>query len=162
MYIQPSKHFVLPKDPSANIIMVGPGTGVAPYRAFLQERIATGAQGKNWLFFGGRHRSADFLYKDLWTDLENQGNLRLTTAFSRDQSHKEYVQHKLLEHGQEIFQLLEEGAYFYVCGDATNMAKDVETALLTLIEQEGGLSQEEAKMYYKSLKSSKRYLTDVY
>ena len=162
LYIQPSKHFTLPEDPNANIIMVGPGTGVAPYRAFLQERVASEAKGKNWLFFGGRNRANDFLYEDLWIQLEKEGKLRLSTAFSRDQEEKHYVQHLLLAHSQEIFNLLQEGAYFYVCGDATNMAKDVETAVISIIEKEGNFSKEEAKAYYKSLKANKRYLTDVY
>lgn len=162
LYVQPSKHFTLPKDPSANIIMIGPGTGVAPYRAFLQERRAMGANGRNWLFFGGRNRTNDFLYEDFWIELEKEGTLRLSTAFSRDQEEKHYVQHLLLAHSQEIFQLLEEGAYFYVCGDATQMAKDVEATILSIIEKEGGLSKEAAKAYHKSLKANKRYLTDVY
>lgn len=162
LYVQPSKHFKLPEDPRANIIMIGPGTGVAPFRSFLQERIAEGATGENWLFYGGRYRSSDFLYGDLWTKWQQEGKLRLTTAFSRDQEQKEYVQHALLANSKEIFKWLEEGAYFYVCGDAQNMAKDVEASLIALIKKEGGFSDEEAKIYFKALKTSKHYLTDVY
>lgn len=162
LYVQPSKHFKLPEDPETNIIMIGPGTGVAPYRAFLQERIAEEATGKNWLFYGGRYQASDFLYGDLWTKWQQEGKLRLSTAFSRDQEQKEYVQHALLANSKEIFKWIEEGAYFYVCGDAQNMAKDVEAALITLIKQEGSFSDEETKAYFKALKTSKRYLTDVY
>jgi sulfite reductase (NADPH) flavoprotein alpha-component len=162
LYVQPSKHFKLPKDPDTNIIMIGPGTGVAPYRAFLQERIEQEATGKNWLFYGGRYKSSDFLYEDLWTKCQNDGSLRLSTSFSRDQEQKEYVQHALLSNAKEIFKWIEEGAYFYIFGDAKNMAKDVEAALISLIKQEGSLSDEETKAYFKALKSSKRYLTDVY
>ncbi|MES2199283.1 MAG: sulfite reductase [Chlamydiota bacterium] len=162
LYVQPSKHFKLPDDPKTNIIMIGPGTGVAPYRAFLQERIAEEATGKNWLFYGGRYQASDFLYGNLWTTWQQEGKLRLSTAFSRDQEQKEYVQHALLANSKEIFQWVEEGAYFYVCGDAQNMAKDVEAALIALIKQEGSFSDEETKAYFKALRSSKRYLTDVY
>jgi len=162
VYVQPSKHFAVPENPDTDVIMIGPGTGVAPYRAFLQERLAENASGENWLFFGGRHRVGDFLYQDLWLELEKAGKLRLSTAFSRDGAEKEYVQHKLLAHGKEVFTKLETGAYFYVCGDAKNMAKDVEAALLNIIQKEGGFSEEETKSYFKSLRASKRYLTDVY
>jgi sulfite reductase (NADPH) flavoprotein alpha-component len=162
LYVQPSKHFKLPENPDSNIIMIGPGTGVAPYRAFLQERIAEEATGKNWLFFGGRYQASDFLYGDLWTKWRQEGKLHLSTSFSRDQEQKEYVQHALLNQSKEIFRWLEGGAYFYVCGDAQNMAKDVEAALISLIQKEGSFSPEETKAYFKALKASKRYLTDVY
>lgn len=161
-YVQPSKHFKLPERSDANLLLIGPGTGVAPYRAFLQERIAKGASGENWLFFGNRNREKDFLYGSFWTRLEQEGKLRLSTAFSRDGEEKKYVQHLLLEHGKEIFHRIEQGAYVYVCGDAQNMAKDVEAAFITLIKQEGGLSEAEAITYHKTLKAEKRYLTDVY
>ena len=162
LYVQPSKHFKLPDDPEANIIMIGPGTGVAPYRAFLQERIAEEATGQNWLFYGGRYQASDFLYRDLWIKWQQEGKLRLSTSFSRDQQQKEYVQHALLANSKEIFQWIEKGAYFYICGDAQNMAKDVEATLIALIKQEGSFSDEETKAYFKALKTSKRYLTDVY
>ncbi len=162
LYIQPSQHFRLPVDTSKNIIMIGPGTGVAPYRAFLQERSIQGGTGKNWLFFGGRNRNCDFFYEEYWTSLLSVNKLRLSTAFSRDQEEKEYVQHKLLQESQDIWHWLQEGSYFYVCGDASHMAKDVETTLLQIIQEQGSLSQEDAKSYFKSLKTNKRYITDVY
>ncbi len=162
VYIQPSKHFKLPENPDTDIIMIGPGTGVAPFRAFLQERLAEGALGKNWLFFGGRNRHIDFLYGDFWQTLQKENKIRLSTAFSRDQEEKHYVQHLLLSHAKEVFEAIENGAYFYVCGDASNMAKDVEAALISVIGREGCFSEEEAKAYFKALKASKRYLTDVY
>jgi sulfite reductase (NADPH) flavoprotein alpha-component len=162
LYVQASRHFRLPENLDADIIMVGPGTGVAPYRAFLQERIHLGAKGRNWLFFGGRNQANDFFYQDFFLSLTKQGLLKLSTAFSRDQLEKEYVQHKLLENGAEVWKWLQDGAYFYVCGDASKMAKDVETALLFIIQRWGNLSEEGAKAFYKDLKSTKRYLTDVY
>jgi sulfite reductase (NADPH) flavoprotein alpha-component len=162
LYVQPSRHFRLPDDPNADLIMIGPGTGVAPYRAFLQERLHQNAPGKNWLFFGGRNRSNDFFYESFWNLLIEQGKLKVSTAFSRDQEEKEYVQHKLLEQAEQVWAWLESGAYFYVCGDASKMAKDVEAALCQLIQTQGNLSPEQSKLYLKSLKTSKRYLTDVY
>lgn len=143
--------------------MVGPGTGIAPFRAFLQDRTASGATGANWLFFGDRHASTDFLYRDEFETALAEGRLaRLTTAFSRDQDRKIYVQHRMEEHGAELFQWLEDGAYFYVCGDAKNMAKDVDAALHSLVEVHGKLSTEEAKEYVDALKKAKRYRKDVY
>lgn len=162
LYIQPTHHFKLPEDPAKDLIMIGPGTGVAPYRAFLQERTIQGSTGRNWLFFGERNRKSDFFYEDFWGSLEKENKLKLSTAFSRDQEEKQYVQHKLLLEGKEIWQWLETGAYFYVCGDATKMAKDVEATLLKIIQEYGSHSEESAKVYFKTLKSSKRYLTDVY
>lgn len=162
IYIQPSHGFTLPPDPHAPMIMVGPGTGVAPFRAFMQERAALGAPGLNWLFFGERHRASEFFYEDDWQRFVDAGKLRLDTAFSRDQEHKIYVQHRLLEHGADIYSLLEQGAYFYVCGDAHRMAKDVDTALHQIIEQHGSHSEQAAKEYVKALRSEKRYLRDVY
>ncbi len=161
LYVQPSKHFKIPEDSSKNLIMIGPGTGVAPYRAFLQERAALNAEGNNWLFFGERNRDTDFFYKDFWDSFSAQGKLKLSTAFSRDQEEKIYVQHKLLEEAAEVWRWLENGAYFYVCGDADKMAKDVEAALLQIIQQNGH-TEETAKAYLKNLKVSKRYLADVY
>lgn len=162
LFIHPHKGFTVPEDPAAPMIMVGPGTGVAPFRAFMQERIASGASGKHWLFFGEWKRSNNFLYGDYWMELENKGHLQLTTAFSRDQQEKVYVQHRLLEQGSEIYRWLEEGAYFYVCGDAQSMAKDVEAALIEIIKKHGGRSDEEGKEYVKKLRKDKRYLRDVY
>ncbi len=162
LYIQPSSHFHLPEDPHANLIMVGPGTGIAPYRAFMQERIHKEATGKHWLFFGERNRAYDFLYESYWTSLVQSGKLRMDVAFSRDQKQKTYVQHKLYEHAKELFAWIAEGAYFYLCGDATHMAKDVEQTLLQLFQEQGNLSAEEAKSFLKNLKQTKRYLTDVY
>ncbi|MBU6445985.1 MAG: sulfite reductase, partial [Verrucomicrobia bacterium] len=122
IYVQPSNHFTLPEDPNRSIIMIGPGTGVAPFRAFMQERMAGQAEGRNWLFFGERNRETDFYYGDYWLELEKQGRLRLSTAFSRDQAHKIYVQHKMLEEKKSLWEWIEEGAILYVCGDAEEMA----------------------------------------
>lgn len=162
IYIQPSHSFFLPDDPGAPIIMVGPGTGVAPYRAFIQERKAIGASGKNWLFFGERNKQYDFFYRDYFEPLQQEGFLKLDLAFSRDQTEKIYVQHKMLESAKDLWQWLEEGAYFYVCGDAHRMAKDVDHALHQIVQIQGNKSEEEAKAYVKELKLQKRYRTDVY
>lgn len=162
IYLQPSNGFSLPPDPNASIILVGPGTGVAPFRAFLQERLARQASGRNWLFFGERNRSSDFYYEDFWLDLEKAGRLRLDLAFSRDGSEKVYVQHKLYEQRKSIWSWLEEGAYFYLCGDAEQMAKDVDAMLHRIAREEGNLSEEDAKHYLKRLRTEKRYLADVY
>lgn len=162
LFIHPHKGFTVPEDPTAPMIMIGPGTGVAPFRAFMQERIATGASGKHWLFFGEWRQTHNYLYADYWTELEKQGLLRLSLAFSRDQEEKIYVQHRLLEHGQEIYRWLQEGAYLYVCGDAQYMAKDVEASLKQIIQANGNCSEEEAGAYIKALRKEKRYLRDVY
>lgn len=162
LYIQPHKGFTLPRDPATPIIMVGPGTGVAPFRAFMQERESLNAPGKNWLFFGEWNRSHHFFYENYWRALESRGRLRLDTAFSRDQSQKVYVQHRMLEQGKQLYAWLQEGAYFYVCGDASAMAKDVEAALHDIICTHGGHSPETAREYVKALRSEKRYLRDVY
>jgi len=138
VFVQPSHGFRLPTDLSKPVIMIGPGTGVAPFRAFLQERQATGAQGKNWLFFGEQSRAQSYFYEDEWADLIKAGTLtRLDTAFSRDQEQKIYVQHRMIEQGAELYRWLEEGAHFYVCGDASRMAKDVDAALHEVIETHG-------------------------
>ena len=142
--------------------MVGPGTGVAPFRAFLQERIYQGATGKNWLFFGEREQLANYYYQEFWEELSSKGHLKLNLAFSRDQAYKKYVQHSMYEHAQELFSWLEEGAHFYVCGDAERMAKDVDAMLHRIVQEQGGFSTESTKAYVKSLKMQKRYLTDVY
>lgn len=162
IYVQPSNHFTLPDDPNKPLILIGPGTGVAPFRAFIQERIATQAEGKNWLFFGERNRAFDFYYKDFWLELERQGRLRLDTAFSRDQIEKIYVQHKLLENKKALWEWIEEGAIVYVCGDANKMAKDVELTLLEIAQLEGKMNGEEARLLLKKLRLEKRYLLDVY
>lgn len=161
-YVQTTPHFTLPSDHSIHLIMVGPGTGVAPFRGFLQERIAKNAAGKHWLFFGERHRNYDFFYEDFWSELVTQDKLSLDLAFSRDQNDKVYVQHKLYEKGAQIWQWLQEGAYFYVCGEADPMAKDVESSLLRICQDFGSLSLQEAQSYIKQLRLQKRYLADVY
>jgi len=163
IFISPNKAFRVPANNSAPLIMVGPGTGIAPFRAFLQERQATGAQGKNWLFFGDQHQEHDFIYQDELLAWRNDGLLtRLDLAFSRDQEKKIYVQSRMLEQGAELYAWLQEGAYFYVCGDASRMAKDVDNALYEVVRQFGGLSTERAADYVDQLKKEKRYLRDVY
>jgi sulfite reductase (NADPH) flavoprotein alpha-component len=162
LYVQPSHHFTLPMDPSSSMIMVGPGTGVAPYRAFLQERIASHSTGRNWLFFGERNRKSDFYYEDFWTDLEKQGSLRLDVAFSRDQNEKSYVQHKMYERRKAFWQWIQEGAFIYVCGDAEKMAKEVDAVICQIVKEEGGYSEEDANRYVKKMRQDKRYLIDVY
>ena len=163
IFISPNKAFRVPANNSAPLIMVGPGTGIAPFRAFLQERQATGAQGKNWLFFGDQHQEHDFIYQDELLAWRDSGLLtRLDLAFSRDQEKKIYVQSRMLEQGAELYAWLQEGAYFYVCGDASRMAKDVDNALYEVVRQFGGLSTERAADYVDQLKKEKRYLRDVY
>ena len=155
--------FRLPEESAAPIIMVGPGTGVAPFRAFLQERQATGARGKTWLFFGAQHEKSDFYYKEDFEKFIAEGVLRrIDTAFSRDQAHKIYVQDRMKEASGEIWKWLEEGAYFYVCGDAKRMAKDVDATLRQIVQEGAGTSVEEANSYVEKLKSEKRYRRDVY
>ncbi|HEV3269655.1 MAG TPA: sulfite reductase [Candidatus Rhabdochlamydia sp.] len=162
VYIQPTTDFTLPEDPTAPVIMVGPGTGVAPFRGFIQERLIKGHTGKNWLFFGERNRKYDFFYQEFWENLVATKRLKLDLAFSRDQEDKVYVQHKLLMQAQEIWLWLQEGAYFYLCGDAKQMSKDVEKTLEQIICSQGSLSQEEALSYIKALKKQKRYVKEVY
>ncbi|MED1063402.1 assimilatory sulfite reductase (NADPH) flavoprotein subunit [Bacillus licheniformis] len=163
VFIQPNKNFKLPENPETPIIMVGPGTGVAPFRSFMQEREETGASGKSWIFFGDQHFVTDFLYQTEWQKWLSEGVLtKMDVAFSRDTEEKVYVQHRMLEHSKELFEWLEEGAAFYVCGDKNNMAKDVQNALLEIIEKEGGKSREEAEAYLAEMKKQKRYQRDVY
>jgi sulfite reductase (NADPH) flavoprotein alpha-component len=163
VFVQPSHGFRLPTDLSKPIIMVGPGTGVAPFRAFLQEREATAATGKNWLFFGEQSRAQSYFYKDEWKGMVKRGVLhRLDTAFSRDQEQKIYVQHRMTENGAELYRWLEDGAHFYVCGDASRMAKDVDAALHQVIETHGAKTADEAKSYVSAMKTAKRYARDVY
>ena len=164
VYIQPTKHFHMP-PPDAPMIMVGPGTGIAPFRAFLEEREVVGAKGKNWLFFGDQKKSSDFLYEAQFADLQRKGILtKFDTAFSRDQAEKIYVQNRMHENGAELWKWLQEGAYFYVCGDAKRMAKDVHQMLIAIAQEHGGKSPEAAKEYIEVqfAKTEKRYLKDVY
>jgi sulfite reductase (NADPH) flavoprotein alpha-component len=143
--------------------MIGPGTGLAPFRAFLEERSATNAKGKNWLFFGDQHENTDFLYAEEMQKMQDEGLLtNLSLAFSRDQEQKIYVQTRLLEHGKELYEWLEQGAYFYICGDAERMAVDVHKALIETIAQEGGKSQQEAEEYVNEMLDTRRYQRDVY
>lgn len=161
-YIQKTPHFTLPEDNTAPIIMVGPGTGVAPFRAFLQERKARKASGKNWLFFGERHRAYNYLYEhDLEAFTENNF-LKLDLAFSRDQQEKDYVWHAMLRNQKELWQWISQGAYFFVCGDAEKMAKDVERTLTEIIAAESQCSLTAAHDYIKAMRKSGRYLADVY
>lgn len=163
VFVHTAKHFRVPEDLSTHVIMVGPGTGIAPFMAFLQERKVSGASGKNWLFFGDQKAATDFLYREELEAWQNEGILhKLSTAFSRDQSEKIYVQHRMLEAAEELYAWLEQGAYFYICGDASRMAKDVDTALHQVVEKAGGKSPEESAAYVEELKKSKRYRKDVY
>ena len=163
VFVEQNDNFRLPENPDTPVIMVGPGTGIAPFRAFMQERDAQDAQGKNWLFFGNPHFTQDFLYQVEWQGYVKSGLLdKVTLAFSRDQAEKVYVQHRLLEQGEQVFEWLEQGAHFYVCGDAMHMAKDVEAALLSIIGQYGNKSEQDAKAYLVALRKAKRYQKDVY
>jgi sulfite reductase (NADPH) flavoprotein alpha-component len=163
VFVTPNKHFKIPSDPNAPMIMVGPGTGIAPFRAFIEERKELDAKGKNWLFFGDQHYLTDFLYQTEWQEYLADGILnKLDLAFSRDQENKIYVQDRMREKSKELFQWLEDGASFYVCGDASRMASDVDEALHSIIEKEGCLSKDDAAAYVKKLKDEKRYLRDVY
>jgi sulfite reductase (NADPH) flavoprotein alpha-component len=159
-----AKHFHLPEDAGTPIIMVGPGTGVAPFRAYLQERKATGAKGKNWLFFGAQHESCDFAYGDEFEAFVTEGLLtRLDCAWSRDQAQKIYVQHRMMENAAEIWKWIDaNGAYFFVCGDARRMAKDVDATLRKIVQEHGGKNVEQANEYVEKLKNEKRYKRDVY
>lgn len=163
IFIESNDNFRLPFDTNAPVIMVGPGTGIAPFRAFMQERDVTEAQGKNWLFFGNPNFTQDFLYQVEWQAYLKSGLLnKISLAFSRDQAEKVYVQDKLLEQGKEVFEWLEQGAHFYVCGDAMRMAKDVEQALLSIIQKYGNKDEKAAKQYLLEMRKAKRYQKDVY
>lgn len=162
VFVQPTKDFLLPENPDIPIIMIGPGTGVAPFRAFLQERIFQNATGKQWLFFGEWHRDQQFFYEEYWRELESQGKLTLDLAFSRDQSEKVYVQHRMVEKGRAFYEWIMEGAVIYVCGEAERMAAGVDHALHQIIKEHGGLSDEETTAFVKDLRKAKRYLRDVY
>jgi len=163
VYVKPNKYFRLPAEPERPVIMIGPGTGVAPFRAFLQERRATGARGPNWLFFGDRRYTHDFLYQLDWQDFKKDGVLsRIDLAFSRDQPEKVYVQHRMWERRRELFAWLEDGAHVYVCGDEKRMAKDVDAALHRIVEDAGARSAHDAAAYVADLKRQSRYQRDVY
>jgi sulfite reductase (NADPH) flavoprotein alpha-component len=163
IFLHANNNFRLPEDPAAPVIMIGPGTGIAPFRAFLEHRQATGATGDNWLFFGEQRRALDFLYEEQLTTMHKDGVLtRLDVAFSRDQAHKVYVQDKMQEHAAELYAWLERGAFFYVCGDATRMAKDVELALLDVIAKGSNGTLDHANEYLATMKKQKRYQRDVY
>jgi len=159
-----TSRFRLPEDGNTPIIMVGPGTGIAPFRAYLQERKAVGAKGKNWLFFGSQHEHCNYFYKEELAELKRDGILtRLDCAWSRDQADKSYVQHKMLNCAAEIWKWMDgEGAHFFVCGDARRMAKDVDAALRKIIQETGGKSEDVTNEYVEKLKSDKRYKRDVY
>ncbi|WP_318503474.1 assimilatory sulfite reductase (NADPH) flavoprotein subunit [Bacillus sp. T3] len=163
IFIQSNSNFKLPENPDTPIIMVGPGTGVAPFRSFMQEREETGAQGKSWMFFGDQHFVTDFLYQTEWQKWIKDGVLtKMDVAFSRDNAEKVYVQHRLKEHSHEVFEWIKEGAYIYICGDKNNMAKDVQNTLIDIIENEGGMSRDKAEAYLSDLQKQKRYQRDVY
>ena len=163
LFVQPNKNFRLPADGNTPVIMVGPGTGIAPFRAFVEHRAALGASGKNWLFMGDQHYLSDFLYPLEWQEhLKNGALTRLDVAFSRDQLEKVYVQHRMKERAKELYAWLEEGAHFYVCGDATRMAADVHEALVSIVQEQAAVSREAAETYVEDLKKSKRYQRDVY
>ncbi|MEM7438324.1 MAG: sulfite reductase subunit alpha [Pseudomonadota bacterium] len=163
IFMTPNKSFRVPENGDVPMIMVGPGTGVAPFRAFLEERRERGAKGTNWLFFGDQHRASDFIYQDEISAFSADDTLtRLDLAFSRDQAEKIYVQHRMIENGKDVFALLEDGGHFYVCGDATRMAKDVDAALHEIVETHGGMNADAAIDYINALKKEKRYVRDVY
>ncbi|SED31479.1 NAD(P)H-dependent nitrite reductase flavoprotein subunit [Rhodococcus pyridinivorans] len=163
IFVSKNKAFRVPADDTAPMIMVGPGTGIAPFRGFLQERRARGATGKNWLFFGDQKRGCDYIYEQELAEFADSGVLtRLDLAFSRDQAEKIYVQTRMKEHGAELFAWLEEGGHFYICGDASRMAKDVDRALHEIVAEHGGMNDEQAAEYVTTLKREKRYVRDVY
>ncbi|WP_422747352.1 molybdopterin-dependent oxidoreductase [Mycobacterium sp. WMMD1722] len=163
VFLQRSPHFRPPRDPATPMIMIGPGTGIAPFRGFLQQRRALGHTGRNWLFFGDRHRGEHFYYRDDLEDMVADGFLnRLDVAFSRDQAQRVYVQHKMRDHGADMWRWLDEGAHLYVCGDASRMAKDVDLALTEIIKAHGRMSDESARDYKRTLVAEKRYVRDVY
>ncbi len=164
VYIQSQqKHFSLPHDPNTAMIMVGPGTGIAPFRGFLAHRLTTGATGKHWLFFGERRSSQDFFYQEALQELEKNGHVRLSLAWSRDvPGQRTFVQHKMLEAGKEIWDWLDNGAEFFVCGDKTRMAADVDAALHKIIQDHGGKTEDQSKEYVEAMKKGHRYKRDVY
>ncbi|MDA8749176.1 hypothetical protein N9M68_03465 [Candidatus Poseidonia alphae] len=165
VFMSPTKSFILPDDKDVDIIMVGPGTGIAPFRAFMEQRVFDGGKGKNWLFFGDQSSKTEFYYKDTIETWMDEGDLyRFTTAWSRDQEEKIYVQHRLKEYGAEVWEWFERGAYFYICGDKKYMAKDVHKALIEIAIEHGGMSEADATHFIEKtmMKEQKRYLRDVY
>ena len=165
VFMSPTKSFILPEDKDTDIIMVGPGTGIAPFRAFMEQRVFDGGSGKNWLFFGDQSAKTEFYYKDEIESWIDEGHLwRFTTAWSRDQAEKIYVQHRLKEHGAEVWEWFERGAYFYICGDKQYMAKDVHRALIEIAIEHGGMSEDDATHFIEKtmMREQKRYLRDVY
>jgi sulfite reductase (NADPH) flavoprotein alpha-component len=163
VFVQPATHFRPPADSTTPMVMVGPGTGAAPFLDFLDERRARGHRGRNWLFFGEQHRASDFYYRDELDDLFRDGTLtRLDMAFFRDQRAKIYVQDRMREQGRQLWSWLQDGAHLYVCGDATRMAKDVDQALKQIATTHGGLTPDAAAGYVKALAAEKRYVRDVY
>jgi sulfite reductase (NADPH) flavoprotein alpha-component len=163
VYVQSNPHFRLPSGNDVPIIMIGAGTGVAPYRAFLQEREVRGAQGKSWLFFGERNFRSDFLYQTEWQGFLKDGVLsRMNVAFSRDQAAKTYVQHRLKQQARDVYAWLQDGAHLYVCGDAANLAPDVHKTLIEIVQQEAGIGRTSAEDYLGTLQGEHRYQIDVY
>jgi sulfite reductase (NADPH) flavoprotein alpha-component len=163
MYLQnQQRHFAMPADHDVPMIMIGPGTGLAPFRAFVQERRVLGARGRNWLFFGEQHRATDFFYGDELSGYCKDGFLRLDLAFSRDQASKVYVQHRMQENARDIWSWLEDGAEIFVCGDKERMAADVDRELQRIVETEGGRTPEQASQYVEQMRQTKRYKRDVY
>ena len=165
VFMSPTKSFILPEDKDTDIIMVGPGTGIAPFRAFMEQRVHDGGSGKNWLFFGDQSEKTEFYYKDEIESWIDEGHLwRFTTAWSRDQEEKIYVQHRLKEHGAEVWEWFERGAYFYICGDKQYMAKAVPRALIDIAIEHGGMSEDDATHFIEKtmMREEKRYLRDVY
>jgi sulfite reductase (NADPH) flavoprotein alpha-component len=163
VFVERNDNFRLPDDGNIPVIMIGPGTGIAPFRAFMQQREAEEASGENWLFFGNPNYTQDFLYQTEWQRFVKDGVVnKISLAFSRDQEQKVYVQHRMLEQGAELYQWLEQGAYLYVCGDANHMAKDVQDALVQIVIEHGAKSEEQAEQYISDLRRAKRYQKDVY
>ncbi|MED3623803.1 sulfite reductase subunit alpha [Neobacillus thermocopriae] len=163
VFVQPNKHFHLPESDDKDIIMVGPGTGIAPFRSFIEERAVNKATGRMWLFYGDQHKATDFLYQEELEKYQQDGVLtKIDTAFSRDSEQKVYVQHRMIEHSKELFEWIEKGAYFYVCGDKEHMAKDVHETLITIIEKEGAMPRDAAEAYLKEMQKQGRYQRDVY
>ncbi|MBS0590611.1 MAG: assimilatory sulfite reductase (NADPH) flavoprotein subunit, partial [Proteobacteria bacterium] len=163
VFIEPNERFRLPQDGARDVIMIGPGTGVAPFRAFLQQRQADAASGRNWLFFGNPHRRSDFLYQTEWLQAANEGVLtKLDVAFSRDQAQKIYVQDRLREQGAQLWQWLQAGAHLYICGDAERMAPDVQKALIDIACEQGSLNSEAAQAWFDGLLAEGRCSRDVY
>jgi sulfite reductase (NADPH) flavoprotein alpha-component len=163
VFVEHNERFRLPRDPARDVIMIGPGTGVAPFRAFVQERAEEGAKGRNWLFFGDQHFRTQFLYQTEWQEALKQGTLhKLSLAFSRDQDEKIYVQHRLRQAGRDVYAWLEGGAHLYVCGEAQRMAPDVHEALIDIISTQGGRSREDAEAWLNTLREQQRYQRDVY